>query len=119
LISHLLVPIDLFFVEIFKPILLSTKQTNNLVVWLTPILLDMRPHVHWQITREQSDTSVDSYSKGSYAKGDDIVAGMLLTKDGKLDYPKPPPKALSVAPKTAPKPPAPPASAGGNSTFNL
>jgi hypothetical protein len=32
LISHLLVPINLFFVERFKPILLSTKQTNNLVV---------------------------------------------------------------------------------------
>lgn len=39
------------------------------------------------------------YSKGSYATGDDIMAGMVLTKGGKLDYPKPPPKSLSVAPK--------------------
>mmetsp|Transcript_26214 Transcript_26214/g.68857 ORF Transcript_26214/g.68857 Transcript_26214/m.68857 type:complete len:1186 (+) Transcript_26214:139-3696(+) len=55
--------------------------------------------INMEITREQLDTAAESYSKGSYATGDDILAGMVLTKGGKLDYPKPPPKALSVAPK--------------------
>ena len=63
-----------------------------------------------EVTREQTDTTAESYNKGSYATGDDIMAGMVLTKNGKLDYPKPPPKSLSIAPsgpkvKTVPPPP--------------
>eukprot|EP00038_Savillea_parva_P007620 m.171436 g.171436 ORF g.171436 m.171436 type:complete len:1201 (-) comp13373_c0_seq1:92-3694(-) len=54
--------------------------------------------INAEITREQTDTTVESYNKGSYAIGDDIVCGMVLAKEGKLDYPKPPPKSLSVAP---------------------
>eukprot|EP00040_Diaphanoeca_grandis_P024415 m.134137 g.134137 ORF g.134137 m.134137 type:complete len:1210 (+) comp29722_c0_seq1:135-3764(+) len=89
----------------------STFYSNNLV----NLVMDMCAHfvnnkatyetpmakgfwVNMEITREQSDTTHPSYSKGSYATGDDILAGMVLTKDGKLDYPKPPPKSLSVAP---------------------
>ena len=64
-----------------------------------------------EVTREQTDTAAESYNKGSYATGDEIMAGMVLTKNGKLDYPKPPPKSLSVAPsgpkiKVAPPPKA-------------
>jgi len=63
-----------------------------------------------EVTREQTDTTAESYNKGSYATGDDIMAGMVLTKNGKLDYPKPPPKSLSIAPsgpkvKAVPPPP--------------
>ena len=78
-----------------------------------------------EITREQSDTAAESYARGSYATGDDIMAGMVLTKDGKLDYPKPPPKSLSVASsksagntaaaaaRTGAKPATPPGAGGG------
>lgn len=62
------------------------------------------------ITREQIDITKPSYSEGSYAVGDDIMAGMVLTKGGKLDYPKPPPRSLSIvssAPRAQVRPPAP------------
>ena len=42
---------------------------------------------------------LDYCGKGSYATGDDIMAGMVLTNAGQMDYPKPPPKSLSVAPQ--------------------
>ena len=62
-----------------------------------------------EVTREQTDESVESYGKGSYATGDNIMAGMVLTKAGLMDYPKPP-KLLSVARQKKSLPPPPPAS---------
>ena len=75
-------------------------------------LLEPKADGFWcnmEVTREQKDVSVESYGKGSYATGDDIMAGMVLTKGGQMDYPKPPPKSLSVAPQKKSLPPPPPA----------